>query len=138
MLRICFVKSSVYDSMHRIGRFLSAMIKDNKLKVRVLQNNCNRDLNTCSPFRVIISKEKILCVLQKTSKMQFYICVSVILVSTLLFHTHTEAYQGLKLVPANASKCSSEVATSPQVLRDFSKVLKYGCSNCGHLCKPCV
>jgi hypothetical protein len=43
--------------------------------------------------------------------MQFYICVSIILVSTLLFHTHTEAYQGLKLVPANANypgKCYDE------------------------------
>jgi len=80
-------------------------------------------MNTCSQFRVIISKVKILYVLQKASKMQFYICASVILVYVFLFHTQTEAYQGTKLVPANPSKCSSEVNTSPHVLRDFSKAL---------------
>jgi hypothetical protein len=66
--------------------------------------------------------------------MQFYVCVSVIMVSMLLFHTHTEAYQAQKVVPANPSKCSSEV-TTPHVLRDLSKVLIYGCSNFGHICK---
>jgi len=187
--------------MHCIRRFLYAMIRGNKLKVTDLQNNCNRDLNTCSHIRGITSKEKILYVLQKTSKMQFYICVSVILVSMLLFHTHTEAYQAQKVVPANPSKCSCEVTTSPHVLRaphtysftfsfnctvnncavrsrvcwkfrtfvqlkfldcvtfgtaedltaqftldssvccvlrDLSKVLIYGFSNCGHICKLCI
>ena len=70
-------------------------------------------------------------------KMQFYICVSVILVSMLLFPTHTEAYAFSNPVQANPSKCSSDV-TSPHVLRDFSKVLKYGCSNFGHICKLCM
>jgi hypothetical protein len=94
--------------MHRIRIFLSAVKKDNKLKVRDLQNNCNRYLNTCSQFRVVMSKEKILYVLQQTSKMQFYVCVSVIVVSILLFHTHTEASVGVEEVPANPSKCSSD------------------------------
>jgi len=124
--------------MHCTGRFLSVMIRDNKLKVTDLQNNYNRDLNTCSHVRVNISKEKILYMLQQTSKMQFYICVSVILVYTLLFHTHTEASVGRKLVPANPSKCSSEVTTSPLVLRDLTKFLIYGCSNCGEIRKLCI
>jgi len=95
------------------------MIRDNKLKVWDLQNNCNRDLNTCSHFRVIICKEKILYVLQNTSKMQFYTCVSVIMVSMLLFHTHTEAAEARKLVPANPSKSSCEVTTSYMISQRF-------------------
>ena len=82
--------------MHWIRRFLSAVIGGNKLKVRDLQNNCNRDMNTCSQFRVTISK-KILYVLQKTSKMQFYIFASVILYYVFLFHTHTEARWGVSV-----------------------------------------
>jgi hypothetical protein len=121
--------------MHCSIWFLFAVIRNDKLKVRDLKNNCNRDINTCSQFRVSISKEKNLYVLQKTSKMQFYIRVSVIMVSMLLFHTHTEAYQTLTLLPANPSKCSIEVTTSPYVLHDLSKVLIYACSNSGHIRK---
>jgi len=66
--------------------------------------------------------------------MQFYMCVSVIMVSMFLFHMHTEAYQAQKVVPANPSKCPSEV-TSPHVLRDLSNVRIYECSNCGHIWK---
>jgi len=121
--------------MHCTRRFLFSVIRNNKLKIMDLKNNFNRDMNNCSHFRVIISKVKILYVSQKTSKMQFYICVSVIVVSMFLFHTHTEAYQARKVVPANPSKCSSEVTMSPHVLRDLSKVLIYGCSNCGHICE---
>lgn len=51
--------------------------------------------------------------------MQFYTCVSVIMVSMLLFHTHTEAYQAQKVVPANPSKCSSDVTTSYVISRRF-------------------
>jgi hypothetical protein len=76
--------------------------------------------------------------LQQTSKMQFYICVSVILVSVLLFHTHTEAAMTRILVPANPSECSSEVTTSPHVSRDLSKFLIYRCSNCGQIRKLCI
>jgi len=72
------------------------------------------------PSDLLSLKKKNLYVLQKTSKMQFYIRVSVILVYVLLFHTQTEAYQGTKLVPANPSNCSSEVKPSPHVLRDIS------------------
>ena len=70
--------------------------------------------------------------------MQFYFCVSVIMVSMFLFHTHTEAYQAQKVVPANPSKCSSEVTMSPHVLRDLSKVRIYECSNCDHIWKLCI
>jgi hypothetical protein len=114
------------------------MIRNNKLKVRDLQNNCKRDLSTCSHFRVIISKEQILYVLQTTSKMRFYFCVSVIVVSMFLFHTCTVAYESQKLVPANPSKCPCEVTTNPHVLRDLSKVLIHGSSNCNHICKLCI